>query len=86
MNPNGVMPMARDSRSLKTKTRVEFSMLMVFRNMFYDDDSPDAICRLEDTLDYMKRTKIYYRVDDVYRTIAICALYLKDEATIVDVL
>jgi len=34
----------------------------------------------------MKRTKMYYRVDDVYRTIAICALYLKDEAAIVDAL
>lgn len=75
-----------DSRRMKTKTRVEFSMLMVFRNMLYDDDLPGAIRRLEDTLDYMKRTKMYYRVDDVYRTIAICALYLKDEATIVDAL
>lgn len=72
-----------DSRSMKTKTRVEFSMLMVFRNMLYDDDLPSAIRRLEDALDYMKRTKIYYRVDDVYCVIAICALYLKDEALVV---
>ncbi|TCI60606.1 helix-turn-helix domain-containing protein [Exiguobacterium sp. SH0S2] len=75
-----------DSRSMKTKTRVEFSMLMVFRNMLYEDDLQDSIRRLEGTLDYMKRTKMYYRVDDVYRTIAICALYLKDEAVIVDAL
>lgn len=75
-----------DSRIMKTKTRVEFSMLMVFRNMLYDDDLPGAVRRLEDTLDYMKQTKIYYRVDDVYRTIAICALYLKDEAVIIDAL
>lgn len=75
-----------DLRSMKTKTRVEFSMLMVFRNMLYDDDLPGAIRRLEDTLDYMTRTKIYYRVDDVYRVIAICALYLKDEDLVLSAL
>ncbi len=75
-----------DLRSMKTKTRVEFSMLMVFRNMLYDDDLPGAIRRLEDTLDYMTRTKIYYRVDDVYRVIAICALYLKNEDLVLSAL
>lgn len=75
-----------DLRSMKTKTRVEFSMLMVFRNMLYDDDLPGAIRRLEGTLDYMTRTKIYYRVDDVYRVIAICALYLKDEDLVLSAL
>lgn len=68
-----------DAKYMKTKTRTEYVMLIVFKNLLCDEDLEDSIRQLEDVLEYMKRTRIYYRADDVYRTISICALYLNDE-------
>ncbi|MEJ6527677.1 helix-turn-helix domain-containing protein [Exiguobacterium sp. USCH10] len=71
-----------DAKYMKTKTRTEYVMLIVFKNLLCDEDLDDSIQQLEDVLEYMKRTRIYYRADDVYRTISICALYLNDEKKI----
>lgn len=71
-----------DAKYMKTKTRTEYAMLVVFKNLLCDEDLEGSIRQLEDTLEYMKRTRIYYRADDVYRTISICALYLNDETKI----
>lgn len=68
-----------DAKYMKAKTRTEYVMLIVFKNLLCDEDLEDSIRQLEDVLEYMKRTRIYYRADDVYRTISICALYLNDE-------
>lgn len=71
-----------DAKYMKTKTRTEYAMLIVFKNLLCDEDLEGAIRQLEDVLEYMTRTRIYYRADDVYRTISICALYLNDEKKI----
>lgn len=68
-----------DSQAMKPKTRIEFYMLLVFKELLYDNDLSDAIHYLEEALTYMKQSRTYYRADDVYRALVICALYQQDE-------
>ncbi|MDE0564533.1 helix-turn-helix domain-containing protein [Exiguobacterium sp. B2(2022)] len=71
-----------DSQAMKTKTRIEFYMLLVFKELLYNAQLSHAIQYLQEALNYMKQTRTYYRADDVYRALVICALYRKENELI----
>ncbi|QPC46778.1 helix-turn-helix domain-containing protein [Mangrovibacillus cuniculi] len=58
----------------KPNTRIEFYMLLVFKELFYEDDSTLAMKHLEEGLEFMKSIHTYYRADDFYRLIASLAM------------
>lgn len=55
---------------MKPNTRVEFYMLLVFKELLYEDNTTLAMKYLEEGLAYMKSINTYYRADDFYRLIA----------------
>ncbi|TCI31200.1 XRE family transcriptional regulator [Exiguobacterium sp. SL-10] len=71
-----------DVRNMSSRTRIEYAMLLVMKELTYDGDLSGAIRHLDAALVHMHQTRTYYRADDVYRTIALCSLYLKDEQRI----
>lgn len=71
-----------DLQSMKPKTRIEYYMLLVFKELLYDDNIPKALEHLEEALEYMKQTRTYYRADDVYRAMIICGLYLQNDSLV----
>ncbi|MCT4794386.1 hypothetical protein [Exiguobacterium alkaliphilum] len=73
-----------DIRNMSSKTHMEYSMLLVMKEMTYDGNLTGAIHHLDSALRHMHQTRTYYRADDVYRTIALCSLYLKDEQRVLE--
>lgn len=71
-----------DLRNMSSRTRIEYAMLLVMKELTYEGDLSGAIHHLDDALEHMRHTRTYYRADDVHRTIALCSLYLKDEQRI----
>ena len=71
-----------DLQSMKPKTRIEYYMLLVFKELLYEDSISSALKHLEEALQYMKQTRTYYRADDVYRAMVICGLYLQNDSLI----
>ncbi|MCC5892780.1 helix-turn-helix domain-containing protein [Exiguobacterium sp.] len=71
-----------DVRNMSSRTRTEYSMLLVMKELTYDGNLQGAIGHLDGALRHMHQTRTYYRADDVHRTIALCSLYLKDEQRI----
>lgn len=71
-----------DVRNMSSRTRTEYAMLLVMKELTYDGNLNGAIHHLDVALRHMHQTRTYYRADDVYRTIALCSLYLKDEQRI----
>ncbi|TCI62211.1 helix-turn-helix domain-containing protein [Exiguobacterium sp. SH3S1] len=71
-----------DVRNMSSRTRIEYEMLLVMKEMTYEGNLSGAIHHLDSALKHMHQTRTYYRADDVNRTIALCALYLKDEQRI----
>ncbi|MFN3367200.1 MULTISPECIES: helix-turn-helix transcriptional regulator [unclassified Exiguobacterium] len=71
-----------DVRNMSSRTRIEYAMFLVMKELTYEGNLAGAIHHLDDALQYMHQTRTYYRADDIYRTIALCSLYLKDEQRI----
>lgn len=71
-----------DIRNMSSRTRIEYAMLLVMKELTYEGDLTGAIRHLDAALEHMHQTRTYYRADDVHRIIALCSLYLRDEQRI----